>query len=83
MKSWQGSSGLLQMKLLEILHFSPMKLTEFIDDGLVDLNHKGISVSQQGMLIVRNIAMDFDPQLEAKTGDVLENNLISWKKVLI
>jgi coproporphyrinogen III oxidase-like Fe-S oxidoreductase len=53
---------------LDILHFSPIKLTEFIDDGLVELNNKGISVSQQGMLIVRNIAMAFDPQLEAKQG---------------
>ena len=63
-----GKFGITTDELLDILHFSPMKLTEFIDDGLVDLNNKGISVSQQGMLIVRNIAMTFDPQLEAKQG---------------
>lgn len=60
--------GISEKDLKNRLKYSPSKLTEFINDGLVILNNKGISVSKQGMLIVRNIAMTFDPQLETKQG---------------
>ncbi|MDO9580417.1 MAG: coproporphyrinogen III oxidase, partial [Bacteroidales bacterium] len=60
--------GITEDALRSTLQFSPGKLSEFINDGLVSLDDKGISVSQQGMLIVRNIAMAFDPQLEVRQG---------------
>ena len=60
--------GIIEDELKRTLQFTPAKLTEFINDGLVILNNNGISASQQGMLIVRNIAMTFDPQLETKQG---------------
>ena len=55
-------------ELKNIFQYSPEKLSEFIEDGLVTLNDKSLKVSPQGMLIVRNIAMAFDPQLEVKQG---------------
>jgi oxygen-independent coproporphyrinogen-3 oxidase len=60
--------GITVNELKNTLSYSPDKLAEFINDGLVTLDNKGISVSSQGMLIVRNIAMAFDPQLETKQG---------------
>jgi len=60
--------GISEDNLKSTLQYSPGKLSEFIDDGLVAMDDKGIRVSQQGMLIVRNIAMTFDPQLEVKQG---------------
>lgn len=60
--------GISEDELKSTLQYSLEKLSEFIDDGLVTLDGKGIRVSQQGMLIVRNIAMAFDPQLEVKQG---------------
>lgn len=55
-------------ELKSTLQYSPGKLLEFVNDGLITLDNKGINVSQQGMLIVRNIAMVFDPRLEVKQG---------------
>ncbi len=60
--------GISENELKNTLKYSPSKLTEFIDDGLITLNGEGVTVSQQGMLVVRNIAMTFDPQLESKQG---------------
>ena len=54
--------------LKDTLQYSPAKLDEFINDGLVTITKKGIAVNQQGMLVVRNIAMAFDPQLGDKQG---------------
>jgi oxygen-independent coproporphyrinogen-3 oxidase len=51
----------------EILDYSPEKLSEFIEDDLLAIdNHNIIRISQLGMLVVRNIAMAFDPQLKVK-----------------
>ena len=58
--------GISEDELKSTLQYSPGKLSEFINDGLITMESKGIRVSQQGMLIVRNIAMAFDPQLEVK-----------------
>jgi oxygen-independent coproporphyrinogen-3 oxidase len=63
-----GQFGITEDELKDILQYSPSKLSEFISDGLVNTDKNGISVSQQGMLIARNIAMAFDPQLETKQG---------------
>ena len=63
-----GRFGIIEEELKQTLNYSPEKLTEFISDGLISLTNKSITVSHQGMLIVRNIAMAFDPMLEVKQG---------------
>jgi oxygen-independent coproporphyrinogen-3 oxidase len=63
-----GRLGITGDALKDTLQYSPAKLEEFINDGLVTITDDGIAVSQQGMLVVRNIAMAFDPQLGDKQG---------------
>ncbi|MEI7504776.1 MAG: coproporphyrinogen III oxidase, partial [Paludibacter sp.] len=43
--------------------YDPAKLKQFEEDGLVEISEKGIQVSEDGMFVVRNIAMIFDPFL--------------------
>jgi oxygen-independent coproporphyrinogen-3 oxidase len=52
----------------KILEYSPDRLSEFAEDGLLTIQGNMIRISKPGMLIVRNIAMAFDPQLEVKQG---------------
>ncbi len=42
------------------------QLDGFIDDGLLELNDDGIQVSETGKYFLRNIAMTFDPYMEAR-----------------
>ena len=49
-----------------IVDYKEEKLAEFLADGLVTITPQGIEVSKTGMLIVRNIAMAFDPQLNTE-----------------
>lgn len=49
-----------------IVVYKEEKLAEFVTDGLLTITPKGIEVSKTGMLIVRNIAMAFDPQLNTE-----------------
>ena len=49
-----------------IICYNENKLLEFVNDGLLTITPKGINVSKDGMLIVRNIAMAFDPQLNTE-----------------
>ena len=46
-----------------ITDYNPSKLQPFIEDGLVELVNDTIHVSADGMFVVRNIAMLFDPNL--------------------
>jgi oxygen-independent coproporphyrinogen-3 oxidase len=48
------------------LEYNPSKLQEFIDDKLLTLNNDVIQVSGDGMMVVRNIAMVFDPLLKVE-----------------
>jgi len=50
------------------LQYTPDKLAEFMDDGLITIEGEDLHVSPEGMLIARNIAMAFDPQLDVKQG---------------
>lgn len=52
-------------EVFKITQFNISKIKQFIDDGLVDYNDNKLTVSPIGMLIVRNIAMAFDPDLES------------------
>lgn len=46
-----------------ITGYNPGKLTEIINDNLITVADDKLGVSKAGMLIVRNIAMVFDPML--------------------
>ena len=46
-----------------ITNYNPSKLQPFIEDGLVEITDDKIHVSADGMFVVRNIAMLFDPFL--------------------
>jgi oxygen-independent coproporphyrinogen III oxidase len=48
------------------LEYNPAKLQEFIEDKLLTLNNDVIQVSGDGMMVVRNIAMVFDPLLKVE-----------------
>lgn len=41
------------------------KLDSFVDDGLVELLGDSLRVSEEGRLVIRNIAMAFDAHLES------------------
>jgi oxygen-independent coproporphyrinogen-3 oxidase len=63
-----GSFSMTSNELKQVLKYTPDKLKEFMDDGLVSIEGESLHVSAEGMLIARNIAMAFDPQLEVKQG---------------
>lgn len=50
----------------KIVAYNESKLEEFVSDNLLSITTDGIHVSKNGMLIVRNIAMAFDPQLNTE-----------------
>ena len=43
-------------------------LTNLAQDGLVEINGHGMKVTQSGRLLIRNIAMCFDPHVAAQAG---------------
>ncbi len=42
------------------------EMNEFIDDGLVEIKKRKLTVTQMGRLLIRNIAMNFDGYIERK-----------------
>jgi oxygen-independent coproporphyrinogen-3 oxidase len=52
----------------DLVKFSKIKLKEFEDDDLLTFRDDNIYISELGRLIVRNIAMAFDPTLLATEG---------------
>lgn len=67
-KTISGRHGVSVEKLKEIVDFSRSKLIEFEDDDLLTFKDDNIYISDKGRLIVRNIAMAFDPALAATEG---------------
>lgn len=55
----------------ELIKFDEAKLIPYIKDNLMTFDNNTVKVNENGMLVVRNIAMEFDPML--MTG----NNLYS------
>ncbi len=55
-------------EIKRIVAYAPEKLQEFLDDDLITIEENGISVKPAGMLVVRNIAMSFDPALGSTEG---------------
>lgn len=58
--------GISGNEVKHIVNYQEEKLAEFVADGLLKITGDGIEVSKTGMLIVRNIAMVFDPQLNTE-----------------
>ena len=50
-------------EIIRITAYEQNKLAPFIEDGLVEINDGKIQISVDGMFVVRNIAMLFDPFL--------------------
>ncbi len=61
-------------EIKEIVEFSPDKLQQFMDDGLVSIEGNVVRVHKEGFFVVRNIAMAFDPML--KTSDAMYSKTI-------
>ncbi|MBU0487281.1 MAG: oxygen-independent coproporphyrinogen III oxidase [Bacteroidetes bacterium] len=55
--------GLTASDVVGITGYKPERIQEFIDDGLISVFDDHIEINQTGMMIARNIAMVFDPQL--------------------
>ena len=54
--------------MYEAVDFSIDKFEEFIKDGLMSIQGHEIKVNEIGRLVIRNIAMRFDPLLTKKVG---------------
>tara|TARA_B100000768_G_C11276761_1_gene376367 strand:- start:881 stop:2257 length:1377 start_codon:yes stop_codon:yes gene_type:complete len=52
----------------EAVEFSLDKFKEFIEDGLMDIKENEIKINESGRLVIRNIAMKFDPLLTKVVG---------------
>ena len=52
----------------EAVEFSISKFEEFIKDGLMEIDGDKIKVNEMGRLVIRNIAMKFDPLLTKGMG---------------
>lgn len=58
--------GLTVNDVIRITAYQPERLQEFINDGLLTVSDDCIEINQTGMMVVRNIAIIFDPQLNIK-----------------
>jgi oxygen-independent coproporphyrinogen-3 oxidase len=56
------------MDSYKILDYSESKFDDFIDDNLLEIDNGKITVKKRGRLVIRNIAMCFDPLLKEKKG---------------
>lgn len=55
-------------ELKAVVDYRPGKMDEFIADELLTLNGNTITVNEKGRMVVRNIAMAFDPALKTGAG---------------
>ncbi len=55
-------------ELKSLVGFNEEKLKPYIDDGLLQLKEDSLELLENGFLVVRNIAMEFDPLLEQSKG---------------
>ena len=55
-------------RIYAAVDFTMEKFRDFIEDDLMSFNDDIITVNQTGRLVIRNIAMKFDPMLNAGVG---------------
>jgi oxygen-independent coproporphyrinogen-3 oxidase len=53
--------------LIRKLDFNPERFKEFTDDGLLEINGNKLQIKNNGFMVVRNIAMEFDILLDRNT----------------
>jgi oxygen-independent coproporphyrinogen-3 oxidase len=51
-------------EFMKITKFDATKIAHLLEDGLVELTQTDLNVTPEGMLIVRNVAVAFDPKFE-------------------
>jgi oxygen-independent coproporphyrinogen-3 oxidase len=61
-----GQYDLSGQRVRDIVAFNEDKLRPFVQDKLVEIDGNKVSVHGDGFLVIRNIAMAFDPQLSVK-----------------
>ena len=52
----------------KVIQYSESNFSDFISDGLIDINDDVITVHKKGRLFTRNISMRFDPLINKKVG---------------
>ena len=60
--------GVTTENIYQAVEFSIQKFEEFIKDGLMNIEGDKIKVNETGRLVIRNIAMKFDPLLTKGVG---------------
>lgn len=55
-------------KLKSLVGYQEEKLNNYIEDGLLQIDGNAIRLKENGFLVVRNIAMEFDPLLQEGEG---------------
>lgn len=50
-------------KIKEVTAFSPDRMKDFVEDGLLEISEAGLKVTETGRFIIRNIAAELDPNL--------------------
>ncbi len=62
-----ASYNITMEKYNEITQFDASKLEMMLADGLVEINNQVLTVSALGMMVVRNVAVAFDPEYKQVT----------------
>lgn len=47
----------------EVTGFSPGRMKDFVEDGLLEISEAGLKVTEPGRFIIRNIAAELDPNI--------------------
>ena len=55
-------------KIKEIINYKNIKLEKYISNGFIDISRNKISINESARLVVRNIAMEFDPLNSSNKG---------------
>lgn len=54
--------------IFKLTHYSEEKFRNYMDDGLLDIEGNIMSILLMGRMVIRNIAMEFDPKLNQIKG---------------
>ena len=61
-------------EIIELTSFSKDKFRDFIEDGVLEINNNKVKINTKGRIVIRNIAMRFDP--------LMNNNINSYSKTI-
>ena len=66
--------GVELKEIIKITSFSNDKFKDFIEDEILEINNYKIKINKKGRIVIRNIAMKFDP--------LIKNNSNSYSKTI-